>query len=341
MPYPTRRDALAVGGSLLLSPRWPSLARADSADSELIRYDNERTYEIRHRVLVDMGGVPLESLEIWLPVPRDWPEQSVRGLKIQPKVPVVRDKTGQAQMAMLLIKNHKPRHDRRFSLELSYQLACRETVPNREALARDRSRDYKNDHKYRRYTRPENKIQTKDPAIAAIAEKLRGKDRPPFEIARAAYDWVLEHVEYRLIDGFGGAAYCLSNGHGECGDYSALFVALCRAAGVPARPVSGFWANKKNGWHCWAQFMLPSGDWVPVDCSLGDQSWLNRTYHFGAMDNRRVALCKTNDIEVAGSRGRHRADFLQTGLWWWRGDEPAPDTPPPTAEFSVVGRPVD
>jgi transglutaminase-like putative cysteine protease len=342
MIHPTRREVLALGGGLLLSAARPWFARAATTDPELVRYANERTYEIRHGVEVDMGGVPLESLEIWLPVPGDWPEQTVGELTIRPKAPVVRDKTGMAKVATLFVKNREPVPSRRFSLELSYRLTCREIVPDRAALARYRLRDYEKDVAYRLFTRPEKKIETGDPAIAAVAEKLRGESRPPLEIARAVYDWVLEHTEYRLIPGFGGAGYCLTNAHGECGDYSALFVALCRAAGVPARPVNGFWADKKDGWHCWAEFMLPSGEWLPVDCSLGDQGWFRREHYFGAIDNRRVALCKTNDVELAGRRGnQRRADFLQTGLWWWRGGKPDGDAPAPKAEFSAVGRPVE
>jgi hypothetical protein len=341
MVYPTRREVLALGGGLLLSAARPWFALA-AADSELIRYGNERTYDIRHAVEVDMAGVPLESLEIWLPVPSDWPEQTVTELTIRPKAPVIRDKTGMARVALLCVKNREPVPSRRFSLEITYRLACRDIVPDRAALARYGRRDYEKNPAYRLFTRPEKKIEVADPAIVAVAQTLRGENRPPLEVARAAYDWVLGHTEYRLIEGFGGAGYCLTNAHGECGDYSALFVALCRAAGVPSRPVSGFWADKTNGWHCWAEFMLPSGEWLPVDCSQGDQSWFRREQHFGAMDNRRVALCKTNDIELSGGRGKeHRADFLQTGHWWWRGKKPDAGAPEPKAEFSAVGGPVE
>ena len=148
---------------------------------------------------------------------------------------------------------------------------------------------------------------------------------------------MLDRTSYKLIGGLGGAAYCLRKGHGECGDYSALFVALCRAAGIPARPVTGFWANKTNSWHVWAEFMLPTGEWIPVDCSLGDQNEKNRDYYFGSLDNRRVALCKTYDVALPEARvGRKEIDFLQVGAWWWHASRTGKR---PTAKFTVHGRP--
>ncbi|MBV6516674.1 MAG: hypothetical protein HPKKFMNG_02362 [Planctomycetes bacterium] len=60
---------------------------------------------------------------------------------------------------------------------------------------------------------------------------------------------------------------------GDCTEHSALFVALARAAGLPARNVSGvvyvsggsegFW-----GYHAWSEVWL--GQWVPVDATVNE-----------------------------------------------------------------------
>jgi transglutaminase-like putative cysteine protease len=113
----------------------------------------------------------------------------------------------------------------------------------------------KTDPQYLLYTRPEKYLEADDPNIMKTAEELTGNKTNPYLIARSIYEWVIDHMLYQDIDGLGGAKFAFENRYGECGDYSALFVALCRAAGIPARPVVGRWATSIEGdWHVWAEF---------------------------------------------------------------------------------------
>lgn len=58
---------------------------------------------------------------------------------------------------------------------------------------------------------------------------------------------------------------------GVCRDLAATYVSLLRAAGIPARLVSGYVAGQVNGFHAWVEFYAGAvGDespWVPVDVS--------------------------------------------------------------------------
>ena len=94
------------------------------------------------------------------------------------------------------------------------------------------------------------------------------------EKARAIYDWTCENT-YRDPDtrgcGKGDVCALLKKPGGKCTDISSVFVALARAAGVPAREIFGIRLGKKaeediTGWqHCWAEFYLPGYGWVPAD----------------------------------------------------------------------------
>ncbi|MCO4772549.1 MAG: lasso peptide biosynthesis protein [Deltaproteobacteria bacterium] len=58
---------------------------------------------------------------------------------------------------------------------------------------------------------------------------------------------------------------------GDCTEHAALFVTLARAAGIPAREVSGLlWVEELGafGGHAWAEVAL-AGVWVPVDPTWG------------------------------------------------------------------------
>jgi transglutaminase-like putative cysteine protease len=98
-------------------------------------------------------------------------------------------------------------------------------------------------------------------------------------------------------------------------DIHSVFVALCRAAGVPAREIFGLRPAKKGGQdissrqHCWPEFYLPGYDWVPVDpadvrkkmlkenLSLNDAGTKSfRAYFWGGWDAYRVKLAMGRDL---------------------------------------------
>src|SRR5262249_24858110 len=60
---------------------------------------------------------------------------------------------------------------------------------------------------------------------------------------------------------------------GDCTAYAALFTTLARAAGIPAREVSGFAymgdSQKAFGGHAWNEVVL-NGRWHPSDGSVGE-----------------------------------------------------------------------
>ena len=199
-------------------------------------------------------------------------------------------------------------------------------------LNKGQFKQYRIDREYRYFTRPERMIESAQPAIVKLAKKLRATAKSPWDMAADAYLWVVNHTKYQLVNGIKGAAFCLNKHCGECGDWSALFVALCRAAGVPARPVTGFWADQTDAWHCWAEFMLPTGEWVPANPTIGAQNKKNPRQYFGWLDNKRVSLCKTYDVTLPPSGGgQQRIDFLQVGAYWFSGGTA-------TAKFTAVGK---
>ncbi len=313
--------------------------RAQATQS--VRADESRTYRIVHRARFDPGDIKLSSLEIWIPVPVPMAEQAVEDVRTEPRMRIRRDATNMVAVAGFYSEKSLPRPGQEVEFEASYQLESRRIVFDDARNAASTFDEYQRNRVYRTFTRAEEKIEVEDPEIVQQAKKLRRGVDTPMEFGRAAYDWVLSNTNYQLIEGLGGARFCMDHGHGECGDYSALFVALCRAAGIPARPVVGFWADKTNGWHVWAEFMLPSGEWIPVDGSIGDQNEYAYQESFGHRDNRRGILSKTFDISLPKKRhGKRFAEYLQIGAWWWKGTAVGSGGRKPQAEFTLTGEPV-
>jgi hypothetical protein len=81
--------------------------------------------------------------------------------------------------------------------------------------------------------------------------------------------------------------HLLKNRKGDCKSYALLFNNLARAAGVPAREVSGLLYvgddGQAFGGHMWNEVVL-NGKWVPIDASMGETE-VNATHIcFGAED---------------------------------------------------------
>ena len=95
----------------------------------------------------------------------------------------------------------------------------------------------------------------------------------------------------------------LDRGHAECRGYSLLFVALCRAADVPARPVWGLTklpGNEKMpkgdlASHTLCEVYANGGGWVPVDPQTPETFGLLPTCHIRIfMDERKSKTSQEN-----------------------------------------------
>jgi len=125
------------------------------------------------------------------------------------------------------------------------------------------------------YTADGSKYQLKDPYIRETVQAIVGDERNPYWIARRIFDHVREHLEYELVGGWNTAPVVLKRGTGSCSEYTFSFIALCRAAGLPARYVGsivvrGDDASLDEHFHRWPEVYLPRYGWVPMDPQGGD-----------------------------------------------------------------------
>ena len=114
--------------------------------------------------------------------------------------------------------------------------------------------------------KPENLIQSDAPEIRRLAHEIVGKEKNSYKAAQLILDWVYSHVENAYVPAVSNALEVFHSLKGDCGEHQVLFVALARAAGIPARAVVGmtYWPPGNGfGYHAWAEVYV--GQWIAVD----------------------------------------------------------------------------
>ena len=114
-------------------------------------------------------------------------------------------------------------------------------------------------------------LQSDDPKIINLARQIVGNKKDSWAAARKINRWVYENIEKSFTPDLSNALQTLSSRRGDCGEHTALAVALMRAAGIPSRPIVGliYWPPGHGfGYHAWVEAFV--GEWVHMDPSWGE-----------------------------------------------------------------------
>jgi len=139
----------------------------------------------------------------------------------------------------------------------------------------------------RPYLGPSPKIEATNPKIKALARQIVGTKQNAWEQVEALYDYVREKVQQKSGP-LKGALAALRDGVGNHEDLAAAFIALCRAADIPARTV---WVPK----YCYPEFYLVDdegvGHWFP--CQVAGKR------EFGGISETGPILAKGDSFRAA------------------------------------------
>ena len=112
-------------------------------------------------------------------------------------------------------------------------------------------------------------IQTDAPAIRAKTEEILDGEVNSWRAAEKLSEWVHTAItDKKMSGGFGSSLTALESLSGDCTEHTVLFIALARAAGIPARICSGIvFAKDAFYYHFWPEVYV--GRWVQMDPTLG------------------------------------------------------------------------
>lgn len=157
---------------------------------------------------------------------------------------------------------------------------------------------------YTAYTAADSCVPSSSDEITELKTKITGKERNPYRQAKLLYSWLLDNYELlpQIRTGDISVLDLIKDKKGDAYDFTMVFTALCRAAGIPAVPVSGILADSGSSTtsHWWTEIYFENYGWFPVDIALGGgQQFASfvpvddpREYYFGNLDSQHIAFSR-------------------------------------------------
>jgi hypothetical protein len=122
--------------------------------------------------------------------------------------------------------------------------------------------------------RDDGRADLAHPSVVALARQLTAGVGDREEQVGRLVDWVFQNLAKSFSSNLTTASQVLARRAGDCTEHALLLIALARAAGIPAREVSGLVYMgdevRRFGWHAWVEVDI-DGHWVQVDPSSGER----------------------------------------------------------------------
>ena len=257
-----------------------------------------RSFEATYVATVESVPAGLSRLEVWVPLPSDSADQSIRGVRVESPYEgsIRREKTNGNSYFYFSTESPKPG---------PLEIRVRFEAERREAGANSATAGKTSGDELQRFLRAE-KLVTLSPRIREMSRQVTLGAKTPEAKARAIYDFIVNTMTYDKTTpgwGQGDTERACDVKKGNCTDIHSYFMSLARAQGIASRFIIGFPLKPEAegtipGYHCWAEFYLPDRGWVPVDASDASKTTdaARRDYLFGHLDADRIQFSIGRDL---------------------------------------------
>ncbi|MEN6451032.1 MAG: transglutaminase family protein [Thermoguttaceae bacterium] len=253
-------------------------------------------------IMVKAGTGPCRGGNGCISVPMDWPEQEVNVVteEVSPEIKVHYSKLD-AGVKVMNLKLTQLAAGHEAKALVTFEIRRTSALPPDNTDIYELPDPKKLPAELRQYLNPSKKIECRDSRIRDLAKKVGVNEKKAWKHVEAIYDWVREKVKYKP-GALKGALAALHDGTGDCEEITSLFIAICRAADIPARSV---WVPG----HCYAEFYLVDdkgeGHWFPCQ-SAGARE-------FGGISELRPIWQKGDNVYSPIKKERQRyLDFDMT-----------------------------
>ncbi len=239
----------------------------------------ERTFELTYDAELDVPE-GTSRIQMWIPYPSRSEDQDVRLVGIDSSVPTKVYQEYVYRNSMLFLSTSVGELDR-IRVEMKFRVTRRERVEKDFIQLEDP--DGYMESSARQWLLGDS-LGLADEATLDRAIALTENLDLVSEKARALYDEAVVAEEPESPD--------------------AVFIAMARAVGMPAKSSLGFelpgarGEDGIDGYRFWGEFYLPGYGWVPVDPTAARRKPEMADYFFGAHDENRVVITQGRNIEL-------------------------------------------
>lgn len=245
-----------------------------------------------------------DTARMWIPLPSSDAFQTVevRSIRVPGRQQTLTDERHGNKILFVSLGPE----DSEKQLELRFRVQRKEKGPYSDPASRPKD-----------FLASEQLVPSRSKFDSIASEVLAGKQGDLVR-ARALYDHTIDRMRYMKYGpgwGQGDAAYACDSGTGNCTDFHSYYIALLRAAKIPARfAIGASIPSERNdggidGYHCWAEFYA-EGKWWPVDLSEADKYSSLSSYCFGRHPANRIELSRGRDLIVEPGPASGPINFL-------------------------------
>lgn len=197
-------------------------------------------------------------------------------------------------------KDLKPKEEKTFELKFKVSVESR-------------NKPLKDNADLSRFLKSDQFINARE--VLKISNDLTKKIDDPDEKVKILNDYVVNNLQYgNPIKGLYTISQALKNDKVDCGGFDTLLASLCMAQKIPARIISGFFANENNKMHAWVEIYLPNRGWVVADPSMEKLSKERRSKRWAKLGNisaDRIALSLGQNFKLKLPGKILKLDILQ------------------------------
>lgn len=225
---------------------------------------------IEFNIFLRTDNYSAESIEIYIALPKTREHQKIIDIEFTPKANRVIKKEWGQDFAYFFIEKINPFSEKRIKMSVYAEI-----------------KEYKkNFYVIKESYNPDSLFLSDDPMInknseiiEKISQKLQKRAKTEEEYIRLVLDTISQLLYYKLDGKWEPADKVIQQGHGSCSEYSFLFTALLRKAGIPTRFVGGTLKRKSRidyTFHRWVEVYFKDKGWIPIDPQIYDTPQKNK-----------------------------------------------------------------